>query len=572
MTLPVSELETLIRRDCHDGQSPLFLHPKEVGRDYTDDEMQSLMQRDFHTRLFLSASNIDGKTVAMRTHFTDNHRFTSHLNIIRDFLKAAHATNNFTAAKTNLTELLSMCLQCTPKTNESISKYYTFAMTMASVLSNCAEKTSFEIHPAMVKSQKDSDIARRKLCLLMDIIFSKIAIYRFLVDEEGSNTFRLAFCRSKYNSDKKPLMFAIFSFLMQLCLTSYVVAESISSGLTSWNMKMLPLGLLTLVYSVMLVYPSIRDKDQADEFYGKNWSCLTFFIRFMDSFVNQFLCVVLVFAGFVVIMIQESYIEAVLNSAALLFIPEIDDQLPGLMGFDEAAIIGNYIITTSLKQFDKVCRMSDEEITNEYLSEMNPSIGVDFSDYFLTNIPERASRPEHGDILQPYQVKEGLDGLGHQIELSNFVTDNCLIRKIEWSYTVYNPNTSKPRIGYLKIETMTNAIIEINGKGIDENIVNSDVRHRLEGAFIITQFQMSNHIIKLRVCGSKDAQSFMDAFDYYSLWPISSSGMKLLNKEKIRERRMDMNELRIKKAGIKETIDEKIMRECQYVSMGDHDV
>jgi hypothetical protein len=65
------------------------------------------------------------------------------------------------------------------------------------------------------------------------------------------------------------------------------------------------------------------------------------------------------------------------------------------MGFDEAAIIGNYIITTSLKQFDKVCRMSDEEITNEYLSEMNPSIGVDFSDYFLTNIPERASRPEH---------------------------------------------------------------------------------------------------------------------------------------------------------------------------------
>jgi len=26
---------------------------------------------------------------------------------------------------------------------------------------------------------------------------------------------------------------------------------------------------------------------------------------------------------------------------------------------------------------------------------MNPSIGVDCSDYFLTNIPERASRPEH---------------------------------------------------------------------------------------------------------------------------------------------------------------------------------
>ena len=46
----------------------------------------------------------------------------------------------------------------------------------------------------------------------------------------------------------------------------------------------------------------------------------------------------------------------------------------------------------------------------------------DRCDYFLTNIPERASRPEHGDILQPYQVKEGLNGLGRQIELSNCVT------------------------------------------------------------------------------------------------------------------------------------------------------
>lgn len=304
---PLSELEDIITRDCQeDGQDPLFLQPQEVGRDYTDSEMQSLMQRDFHTRLFISASNFKGNTVAMRTHFSDNHRYKSHFNIIRDLFKATHATNNLTAAKTNLTELLSTCLHT--HTSVSISKYYTFAMTMASALSDCADKTSFEIHSSMAKNQKDSDIARRKLCLLMDIVFSKIAVYRFLVDEEGSNTFRLAFCRSKYSSDKKPLMFAIFSFLMQFCLTSYVIAESITSGLTSWNMKMLPLALLTLIYSVMIVYPSIRDKDMADSFYGNSRSILSSFIRFMDYFVNQFLCVVLVFAGFVVIMIQESFI------------------------------------------------------------------------------------------------------------------------------------------------------------------------------------------------------------------------------------------------------------------------
>lgn len=307
MTLSLSKLEETITKDCQDGQDPLFLHPQDVGcRDYTDDEMKSLMQRDFHTRLFLSASNFQGNTVAMRTRFSDNHSHKSHLNIIRDLLKATHATNNFTAAKTNLTELLSMCLQT--NTPASISKYYSFAMTMASALSDYADKTSFEIHPSMAKDEEDSEIARRKLCLLMNIVFSKIAVYRFLVDEEGSNTFRLAICRGKCSSDKQPLIIAIFSFLMQLCLTSYVIAESITSGLTSWNIKMLPLAILTLVYSMMLVYPSIRDKGMADSFYGKSRSILSSFIRFMDYFVNQFLCIVLVFAGFVVIMIQESFI------------------------------------------------------------------------------------------------------------------------------------------------------------------------------------------------------------------------------------------------------------------------
>lgn len=262
---------------------------------------------------------------------------------------------------------------------------------------------------------------------------------------------------------------------------------------------------------------------------------------------------------------MHSFVESVLNSAALLFIPEIDDKLPALMGFDEAAIIGNYIISTALKEFDKVSRMSDEEITHDYLLRVNPSIGVEFGDYYLTNIPEQGSCPEAGEIIQPYQVKMGReDGLGHQIEPSNFVTDDCLIRRIEWSYTMYNPKTSKPRIGYLKIETMSNKIIEIDRKGACENFVTGDFRHCLEGAYIITQFQMSNDIIKLRVCGSKTAKSFIDAFEYYSLWGIASSALKMLKKEQRKERKVDSL---LDKAAVKETFDEKVMRDCQYVSM-----
>jgi hypothetical protein len=129
---------------------------------------------------------------------------------------------------------------------------------------------------------------------------------------------------------------------------------------------------------------------------------------------------------------------------------------------------------------------------------------------------------------------------------------------------MYNPKTSKPRIGYLKIETMSNKIIEIDRKGACENFVTSDFRHCLEGAYIITQFQMSNDIIKLRVCGSKTAKSFIDAFEYYSLWGIASSALKMLKKEQRKERKVDSL---LDKAAVKETFDEKVMRDCQYVSM-----
>ena len=260
----------------------------------------------------------------MRTRFSDNHKYNSNLNVVRDYFKAAHATKNFTAAKTNCTDMLSMCLQCKPHTSASISRYYTFAATVASGLSNCAANTSFEVHEGLLKDEAEVELARRKLCLLMDIIFSKISMFRFLVDEEGSNTFRVAYCRSKCNEkDKSPFVFAVFSFLMQLCLTAYVVAESITEGFEAWSLRNLPLAILTLIYSSMLVYPSLRDKEEAYRFYGNKVGVLLF----MDFFVNHTLSIVLVFAGFTVIMIQESFIEAVLNSAALLFIPEIDDQV-----------------------------------------------------------------------------------------------------------------------------------------------------------------------------------------------------------------------------------------------------
>jgi len=533
----LKDLEEIMARDCNDDQPPLFLHPEDVGkRDYDDEELDNLRLRDFQTRLFISNANIEGKTTMLRTRFSDNHEYSSHFNVLRDLVKAFHATNNFTAAKTNCTELLSRCLQYKPDSQASISKYYTFAVTVASGLSNFAENTSFEHNDSMVKDNQDEEIIRLKLCLLMDIIFSKISMFRFLVYEEGSNTFRVAYCRGKCSKkDKEPLVFAVFSFLMQFCLTMYVVAELITEGVENWKYSNLPLAILTLVYGTMLVYPSLRDKEEAYNFYGNKPS----FLQMIDFFVNHTLSTILVFSGFVVIMIQSSFIEAVLNSAALLFIPEIDDQLPSLLGFDESAIIENFMIAESLRTFNKIAQMPDEDITRDYLLSVNKAIGIEFSDYYLTNIREQPSNPEVGEMFQPYQVQKCSDGFGHQIDPSNFVTADCLIRKLTWAYTLYNVNGSKPRIGRLKIETMNNEVIEIKRKGVSaEGIITSDVNHTLEGAYIITSFQMSNDIIRLRVCGSKKATDFLAAFEYYSLWGIASPARKLLLKEAKQQRAM----------------------------------
>ena len=147
---------------------------------YDSEQIKAFFERDFLLRLFITNTNITGKTVFLRTKFGDNHPHASHLNPVRDFLKATNA-EHYTAAKTNCTELISTCLYAfSEKSTSSASKYYSFAVTMASGLSNFGSNTDFEFHPNLVKSKGDVDMARKKMCLLMHIIFSKISMYRYV--------------------------------------------------------------------------------------------------------------------------------------------------------------------------------------------------------------------------------------------------------------------------------------------------------------------------------------------------------------------------------------------------------
>jgi len=512
-----AKLEDIFHEKYSENAPLVLLHPGD-DRSYTDEELDHLRERDFVARMLICRDSCCGKSISLRTHFSDNHKFESHLNYIRDYFKAEHLTQNYTAAKTTVSELLTIFFTL----NES--QYYSFAITIASALSNCGENTSFQPYDNLLTTKHQADEARRKLCLLMHVLFTKVSMYNFLIKNNGNNTYRLVHCGTKSYQNKKPLFYALFSFLIQLCLTGYVIAENISTA-EDLHLRNLPLAVLTFIYSAMIAYPGLVDSHNAFDLYGKIGP-----LQMTDFFVNQFLTFVLLFSGFFVIMIQESFIEAVLNTAALLFIPEIDDQLPQLLGLNGEEIIKNYLTYQSLKEFDKICQTDDSKITTSYLKSINSSIGVEFGDYYLTNIDESPSYPEDGIIFTPYQVRPGHDGLGHQVEASNFITHHCLIRKLIWSYTTLYPNSTKPRIGYLKIEKLDGEVIEIFRKG-DSNVKVSDVKHSLNGVFIITSFQMSDDIIRLRVCGSDTSKNFLRAMEYYSLWGLNSSARKALDND-----------------------------------------
>ncbi len=313
---PYEGLDKVYLRDCHEQTDFIFFHPHEYGitatspaeREYTEEEALALEKRDFETRIFISAFVFGGRSAFIRTHFTDNHKNNCiTLNIVRDYIKATHGTKNFTAAKSSLSELLTMCMEC------SESEYYSFALTMASGLSNVARNTSFqrlEASEVILNDGDDIDLVRRKLCLIMHVLFERMENSNYLNRGDGSNIYRLTYCSTAITKKNyKSKLLPLFSFLLQVCLTYFVVLENITSfpdvingeGLVNSipNFKQnLVLAMLTFVYSALVAMPSILETNNAFKIYGTIGG-----IQLMDFCVNSILPIVLLFSGFLVSLV-----------------------------------------------------------------------------------------------------------------------------------------------------------------------------------------------------------------------------------------------------------------------------
>lgn len=498
-----------------------FIHS---GRDkYTSSELIALKQRDFQTRLFISSMSLDN-CVWLRTHHSDNAERMTNFTYIRDYYKAACATNNHSAAKSTMTALLTAMFA------KEESNYNSFATVVASGLSSEAKHTSFEIKDDMVSKKSDLDIARRNLIILMDVVFPKVSMRRYLLDQKNCNIFRLVHCdiRGRSNNNKWPIIYCIFSFFLQACMTTFVVFQVYETDRLGQDTDKAPLlkyGLWVLaslgsLYSALLAVPEITQAIKSLQFYG-----FIGIIPIIDLFVNIAIPIILVPCGFIVIVQEnEGFINAVLNTAALLFIPEIDDRLPALLGYDEKAIVENFLIKEANREYNRYTKMSDNDIKERFKGK---KLGVEFNDFFITNSVERGRSHQDFALYQPFNVKS--NKVGHEIDPSNYITGDCLLSKIEWRYTHWGKDdTTKPRIGYLKLYKLSGEVVEIEYKGKEKLELQDQLYSIPDGVYIMTSFVFSSSILKLRLCGSRTAEHFKTAMEYYSLWELTFKAENML--------------------------------------------
>lgn len=509
----------------------------------TESTLRDVLERKRHrplpTRLYLtSAAASSGRTarnsVRWSNNCTDEADDEPTFRHVRAYFRAAVTTHDFLAAKVALTHLVSSYVTLSP------SDYYGTACALASALSLRGRNTFFALHPQQTGAGTADEVRRTRLVLLMDVVFTKISTGHFLVGGNRANIFRLVHCLTKGKKDKKPFALVAFSFTLQLCLTTYVIVNNIMElsnehfkGMDT--IKFIPIAVLASWYNILLIIPEIRDGVDCFKFWGK-----VGVLQQLDLIVNVAIPIILLFSGFILILTSGDFIDAVLNTAALIFIIKIDDDLPSLLGLDVAHSVHDHLIDEALLEFDRRSHFSDDQVMKmaELCDTRIPNIH--FQDIYVMKSSE--SRSAYGDdvLVMPHEVTtETRVGGGHQVAKKNQVTADCLFKRIEWWYACCDEDNFEDlatAISVLKLVKIDNSVVMITcesehnigtnsseGKTTEEDGMETPYFCSVEGVYMITQLQILGTIVNLRICGSETKEDFLEAFSYYSLWPIHNS-------------------------------------------------
>jgi len=506
------KLKSALMRDCGnnttDNDDTVVLLRSDDPRDYTLEELGKVRRRPFASRLYISGININWNTVWLQTHFSDCHANESPFRRIRDLVKAMIITQNHVASFNNLSDLLTQWFEMKD------SKYYSLAATLASAISDYGRGVTFECradndreYSYKVLEVKKEELLKKQFTRLMHILFSKIAIERRLVKEGKDNIFRLVYCLTKYMRCKDTDNYGIFkfvgkifwaylkafmSFIIQILLTIYIILSSVQKVRGGEGMeeliqfRMIPLAIVTLVLSSLLSWPELKGAAATFNLYKgvRRYDRNNYLhpLALMDYTANVILPIVLTIAGFFIILIQEDYIDAVLNSTALIFIIEIDDNMPKVLDLDATSIIRNHLITEALIELQEDQKYIQNENSTKKVMEsgakgkkrgLNTKSSffvsksrriakeedrlknkhhipkIQFSDMLLTNHPEGGTNINDSRIYAPHEILG--DPQKPKVIASNFISGDCLFRRIEWSYTTGYPFSSSPRIACIKL-------------------------------------------------------------------------------------------------------------------------
>ena len=515
-------------------------------------DQKVLDKRDFRTRIFFSDYTINGNNAWIRTRHTDVGE-RPHIDYVREYYEASFDAENHTAAKATLAGIMDCIF------NMDNPEYYNFATIMASGLSQDASYVAFE-GTTNAKDKYRDMMSKRRFLLLTDIIFKTIYSKRFL--DENSNIFRLVHANLKGNRNKTSIIYCIFSFLLQgvmgafVCAQVFKLAQSGSQPPADPELRygLYVLAALGSLFGLAVTLPDITNYRTIYKCYGRRIGI----IYLMDMMCNIVIPLFLIGVGCYLVTLQADYINGVIFTTALLFIPEIDDQLPSLLGFDQTAIIENYLIGEAKIAYDRYMKLSDDEVNKIFTSGKSKNVdkifnqmyengevdiesmqyhnqrkvtathsfGIDCCDFFLTNSIMIGS--DSHDFSQAFKVHYRKNG-SHELDPSNFITEDCLLKQIDFRYV--DSSKTHPSIGFLRLTKMNDEVIEIDFSKQGINFDRGDSLHTLRGAFIVTNFVMtSNDIESLQLFGSNNGKNLLHGLQYYSLWDTSFGARRLLQK------------------------------------------
>mmetsp|Transcript_47403 Transcript_47403/g.92487 ORF Transcript_47403/g.92487 Transcript_47403/m.92487 type:complete len:563 (+) Transcript_47403:204-1892(+) len=507
--------------------------------DMTEEILERIRKRPYPSRLFITSTLIPGKNDSaqvdyegafLRTHFSDRSDHASHLGTIRDYVWAFHAESP-EAAKSSLSSIITACMTMDK------GKYHSLASILASSLSEQARNTTFQPREFWNRDDPQShDLCRKKFVLLMEIVFDSVTKERFLLRDKNTNIYRLCFCllRSSSSETRKGKNSRLFSavvapFLcafLQITLISYVSFEV--ATLDEWKIywKTLPLAVLATLYSITQAYAGWKSTTSVKVIIYQDIGILFL----IDWLINLLLPMAAVVLGFTIIATSDQFIEGVLNTAALLFIPEIDDKLPQFLDFQNDDIVRTYIVQAAVWRYELNARITDDEVNKA--TEKEDQVGnIVYSDIMVTNLKESGSDPDMFDFFGPIDVRT--------FATLEIIQEECLLKEVSWIYQPSNfkrqgsAKLSKGNVVYLRLVKLEDdkEVVFRNEKFID-GVDISKPDGAVRGVYILTTFKKARSVTHMRICGAPTGKQFSKALRYYNLWDISGEAQSLLDSPK----------------------------------------